>query len=294
MTTEIISSREIAAATTGTALTGLTLPAGTNRTNGKNKRGKTRISPSHATTGESQKQTAETKSLFAVLEEHAREREGWDRSMSATLALLRQAHTMLDDAEDKIFEQEQRIRQLEKVATTDELTGLLNRRGFYDAFTGELERCNRGLAKSGLLVLIDLDNFKMINDTYGHLAGDAALRLVARTLKNEVRAMDDAARLGGDEFVLLLSHTSKRDAASRAQKIGWKLNNLTLSWYGEPIPVRASLGLKDFAAGDKADMIFNAADAGLYEQKEARKRSAETTETPSKPSDLAEEQTATA
>ena len=195
--------------------------------------------------------------------------------MSATLALLKQAHNMIEQAEDTIFAQEQRIRQLEKVATTDELTGMLNRRGFYDAFTGELERCNRGLIKGGLLVLIDLDNFKAINDTYGHLAGDAALRLVGRTLKNEIRAMDAAARLGGDEFVLLLSHTTKSDAASRAQNIGWKLNNLSLAWYGEEIPVRASLGLKAFVAGDTADMIFNAADAGLYQQKEVRKGSKE-------------------
>lgn len=221
-------------------------------------------------------------SLFDVLERHEREKEGWDRSMSATLALLKQAHNMIEAAEDKIFTQEQRIRQLEKVATTDELTEMLNRRGFYDAFSGELDRCQRGLIKGGLLVLIDLDNFKMINDTYGHLAGDAVLRLVGRTLKAEIRAMDCAARLGGDEFVLLLSHTTKRDAASRAQNIGWKLNNLSLAWNGAEIAVRASLGLKDFSAGDKADMIFNAADQGLYQQKEARRSSKEEPRKPPK------------
>lgn len=287
MTTEVINSREMAVAQANTVITGLTLTAGTNRTNGKTKRGKNKTAK--AAVASDFRPAAETHSLFEVLEQHAREREGWDRSMSATLALLKQAHNMLESAEDKIFSQEQRIRQLEKVATTDELTGLLNRRGFYDAFMGEIERCNRGLVQSGLLVLIDLDNFKMVNDTYGHLAGDAALRLVARTLKTEIRAMDCAARLGGDEFVLLLSHTTKRDAASRAQTIGWKLNNLTLTWHGESIPVRASLGLKDFGAGDKADMVFNAADAGLYQEKEARKRQpADTTEF------VAEEQPVTA
>ena len=224
---------------------------------------------SHRTNGK-------TQTLFEILDQHALERDGWERSMSATLALLTQAHNMLEEAEDRIFEQEQRIRQLEKVATTDELTGMLNRRGFYDAFRGDLDRCDRGLIQGGLLVLIDLDNFKNINDTYGHLAGDAALRLVGRTLKAEIRAMDAAARLGGDEFVLLLSHTNKRDAATRAQSIGWKLNNLSLAWNGDEIPVRASLGLKNFAAGHTADMIFNAADQGLYQQKEARKSSRET------------------
>ncbi|QQG36899.1 MAG: GGDEF domain-containing protein [Micavibrio aeruginosavorus] len=280
MTTEIVKSREIAvaAAVAGAALTGITLAGDVHRTNGKLSGRKGKAAKNHPPAGLEYK-PADAQTLFATLEQHQREKEGWDRSMSATLALLKQAHNMLEQAETRIFEQEQRICQLEKVATTDELTGLLNRRGFYDAFSGEIERCNRGLVQSGLLVLIDLDNFKMINDTYGHLAGDAALRLVARTLKTEIRAMDSAARLGGDEFVLLLSHTSKRDAASRAQTIGWKLNNLSLAWYGEEIPVRASLGLKDFRAGDKAEMIFNAADAGLYEQKESRKGSRESSRT---------------
>ncbi len=275
MTTEIINQREIltaAAVSTGTALANLTLPAIKGKTRGRKSGAGAR--PEGFRT-EYKAGDAQPQALFEALERHAHEKDGWERSMSATLALLKQAHDMIEQAETVIFNQEKRIRELEKVATTDELTGMLNRRGFYDAFTGDLERCNRGLIKGGLLVLIDLDNFKSINDTYGHLAGDAALRLVGRTLKNEIRAMDAAARLGGDEFVLLLSHTTKDDAAARAQSIGWKLNNLSLAWYGEVIPVRASLGLKGFSAGDTADIIFNAADAGLYEQKEIRKGSKE-------------------
>ena len=272
MTTDIINHREMVNAMNGVSVAAgaLALPV----SGVKEKKARTRKRPDSY---KLEYKPADAKSLFEKLEQHAREKDGWERSMSATLALLKQAHTMIEQAEDTIFAQEKRIRQLEKVATTDELTGMLNRRGFYDAFTGELDRCQRGLVKGGLLVLIDLDNFKMINDTYGHLAGDAALRLVGRTLKNEIRSMDCAARLGGDEFVLLLSHTTKRDAAARAQNIGWKLNNLSLAWYGEEIPVRASLGLKDFSAGDKPDMIFNAADAGLYEQKEMRKTRREET-----------------
>ncbi len=285
MTTEIINQREIltaAAVSTGTALANLTLPAikakTRSRKNGAGARPEGFKTEYKAGDAQAFSQSLH-ESLFAALEQHAREKDGWERSMSATLALLKQAHGMIEHAEDVIFNQEKRIRELEKVATTDELTGMLNRRGFYDAFTGDIERCNRGLIKGGLLVLIDLDNFKNINDTYGHLAGDAALRLVGRTLKNEVRAMDAAARLGGDEFVLLLSHTTKGDAASRAQNIGWKLNNLSLAWYGEEIPVRASLGLKGFGPGDTAEIIFNAADEGLYEQKEIRKSGKASAET---------------
>ena len=277
MTTDIINHREVSVLAPLTPVastrTGITSARADNRTNGKKSKKAKR--PENI---KLEFKPDSTTSLFDVLEQHAREKDGWECSMSATLALLKQAHNMIEEAEDRIFHQEQRIRELEKVSTTDELTSLLNRRGFYDAFTGELDRCSRGLVKGGLLVLIDLDNFKSINDTFGHAAGDAALRLVGRTLKNEIRAMDAVARLGGDEFVLLLSHTTKRDAAARAQNLGWKLNNLSLAWYGDEIPVRASLGLKSFAAGDKADMIFNAADAGLYEQKEARRQSGERSE----------------
>ena len=203
-------------------------------------------------------------------QEHALEKEGWQRSLSATIALLRRAHLMIDEAESRIHKQEERIARLEHMATSDELTGLKNRRGFFDAFVRELNRCERGLSKGGLLVLVDLDNFKAVNDGYGHMAGDACLRLVGQTLRNEIRTMDVAGRLGGDEFVLLLSNTTKREAAARAQGLAWQLNNLAMAWYGDEIPVRASLGLQSYRAGDTAEKIFNAADIQLYTQKKEK------------------------
>lgn len=219
---------------------------------------------------------AETEKLIALMERHALERDGHQRCMGATVALLKYAHKMIERAERIIEMQESRIAQLEEMATTDELSGLKNRRGFYEAFISDLDRCGRGLSQGGLLILIDLDNFKTVNDKYGHMAGDACLRLVARTLAHEIRAMDVAARLGGDEFVLLLSNTSKEQAAGRAQSLAWQLNHLSLAWYGEEIPVRASLGLRSFGPGDKAESIFNAADLALYDSKrgKARKESA--------------------
>lgn len=287
MTSEVINATEIMTArNTQAALASATLPttlpAALPPTQGaatvKTPRRKTRAASRPEFFKESFKTAFKSnpaKTAAESLDLHAREKEAWERSMGATLALLKQAHDMIDHAEQVIFDQQKRIHQLEKVATTDELTGILNRRGFYDAFKGEVERCNRGLIDGGLLVIIDLDNFKNINDTYGHAAGDAALRLVSHMLQNEIRAMDAVARLGGDEFVLLLSHTNKTEAAARAQNIGWKLNNLSLAWCGHEIPVRASLGLKEYCAGDTTEQIFTAADAGLYQQKEIRKTRSE-------------------
>ncbi len=171
--------------------------------------------------------------------------------------------TWLRAAEERIALLEARVALLERLSSTDELTGLLNRRGLALAFRQHVGFCARGLSAGGLFVIIDLDNFKAINDNHGHPAGDCALRLVGQTLREDIRAMDSAARLGGDEFVLLLSHTTKRDAASRAQRLGWKLNNLALAWEGDIVPIRASLGLKTFGGSDDFDMIFAAADAGL-------------------------------
>lgn len=184
-----------------------------------------------------------------------------------TIALLKQAEKSLAGAQAQLKEQAERIRHLEAIATTDELTGIHNRRGFFTQFHKELDRAARGQSEGGLLILIDLDNFKTINDTHGHPAGDAALKLVARTLAADIRVMDTAARLGGDEFVLLLANTNRDKAAIRARDLVARLNALSLVWYGTEIPVRASLGLREYNPGDKAERIFKDADTAMYASK---------------------------
>ncbi len=220
------------------------------------------------------KSIAAPKSLFesttAFLKNYALEIDGWNRKLSLTLAHLAQAQTKVSEYETLLNQQQQRIALLEELATSDELTGLKNRRGFYDGFLREIECCERGISKGGLLILIDLDNFKAVNDTYGHAAGDAVLKLVGRTLRHDVRKMDVAARMGGDEFVLLMSNTTQ--AETRAQLIGWQLNNLSLAWYGNVIPVQASVGVRAFGTGDLVETVLGEADASLYQTKFGRKK----------------------
>lgn len=172
-------------------------------------------------------------------------------SAAAGMELLQAAHA-------KLAQQERRIAQLELQITRDELTGLMNRNGFYDAFLREVDRTRRGYSDGGLLILVDLDNFGMVKETYGHEASDAALRLVARTLEDNSRAMDVCARMGGDEFVLLLANTKREKALVRAQNLIKKLNSLSYVWYGAEIPLRASLGLKDYGRNDTVESIFGA------------------------------------
>jgi len=207
---------------------------------------------------------------FPSFRTHA-EFSGWHHLVGSALSLLMRAQHALAEAEQTIGAQKERIRQLEQLATSDELTGLKNRRGFFERFTADLDRCNRGFNEGGMLLLIDLDDFKHVNDKYGHAAGDSCLRLIARVLFNQMRTMDVVARLGGDEFIVLMPDTCCKKAANRIADLRLQLNNLSMAWYGEEIPVRASIGVRDYKRGDTAEQIFDAADAAMYESKAGRK-----------------------
>ena len=196
------------------------------------------------------------------------EKDSWWRSMNTTLGLLKQAQQLISQSEDKINQQAKRIAELQHLSSTDELTGLANRRGFMQAFARELDRANRDKSQGGLLIMIDLDNFKSINDTYSHDAGDTALKVVANALSNDIRAMDVAGRLGGDEFTILFVNTTRKDALERAQLLIKTLNNLSFIWNGQEVDIRASLGLKEYGKGSTAQSIFNAADTSMYQNKQ--------------------------
>src|SRR3546814_15652160 len=104
-----------------------------------------------------------------------------------------------------------------------EMTGLLNRRGFGLELSRALARARRQ-NESGLLVMCDLDNFKAINDTYGHPAGDAILRAVGKALKRNTRESDYVARVGGDEFAVIMTHASLPQSAQLAEKLSGRVN----------------------------------------------------------------------
>ncbi len=174
----------------------------------------------------------------------------------AVVALLSQTHRMIERAGHALAAQKERISILEDIAQVDELTGLKNAQGFRDALGRELDRCQRGFAQGGILLSLELENSAMIYKKYGPGAAYACLRLVALTLSEGIRVMDVAGRLGHDEFILLLSHTTRCDAAARAQKLAWQLNKLALAWNGEEIPVQVSLALKPYEAGDRIEKFF--------------------------------------
>ena len=169
---------------------------------------------------------------------HDSRAEDWKSFASKALSIFRDLRQNLKNAQGVIAQQQQTITELEKLADSDCLTGLANRRQFERAFHAEIERINRGKSRGGLLVMIDLDNFKQINDHFGHPAGDACLKVVADFLQSQVRSLDLVARLGGDEFVIVFSDADADGAIDRTQQIAIDLNKLCLSWEGEAIEIR--------------------------------------------------------
>lgn len=162
-------------------------------------------------------------------------------------------------------------RELYDCAVRDGLTGLYNRAFFMD----QVGTLSRRAARQGLglaVLLLDLDHFKRVNDTFGHAAGDAVLREVANVLRQHARAEDLAARIGGEEFVLAIPTLSLGRAAERAEHIRKCLADRRLRLAKRPaIRVTASVGVS-FAAPDRpltATALVSVADLRLYEAKEA-------------------------
>jgi diguanylate cyclase (GGDEF)-like protein len=185
---------------------------------------------------------------------------------SETDVALRLALIAMTEAEKRIERQEQRIQELENLSITDELTHLLNRRGFSIQLHRALAFATRE-STGGSIIMIDLDRFKTVNDTYGHAAGDSVLRTIAQSLKYRVRETDAIGRLGGDEFAVLMPGISRDIAVKRLEGLNHDLNGRTLLWEGISIPIGASLGLCHFGEGEDELSVLKRADEAMYRVK---------------------------
>ena len=148
-----------------------------------------------------------------------------------------------------------------QLARTDHLTGIANRRAFFDLANMELHKARRYQTPLSILYL-DIDNFKHINDRYGHQVGDQLLHLVAKTIKDHIRSVDVTARFGGDEFGILLAETRPEAAALVAGKLKERLEKLAQQnrW-----PVTFSTGVVTFERiPASVDEMIDAADAQMY------------------------------
>lgn len=163
---------------------------------------------------------------------------------------------------------ESRIAELTEQVNTDSLTGLYNRKHFNESMAQELERTQRSRQPTSL-ALIDLDHFKAVNDTHGHIAGDEVLKAVAKAIGNTIRKLDIACRYGGEEIAVIFPSTYQLVASQVAERLRQAIENCTVSHGSSTIPITASIGVDTYTAQSKetAAQFIERVDQLLYDAK---------------------------
>ena len=163
---------------------------------------------------------------------------------------------------------ETRMAELDRLAHYDSLVPLPNRRGFTRQLEAMIDRAQRYDDTSALL-FVDVDGLKMVNDSFGHHAGDAALVHVAELLVGGVRQSDLVARFGGDEFAVLLERADEAEALETAHRLADMIATVEFCFDGTCIPLSAAIGFAVIEQGDTADSVIRRADRAMYEEKAA-------------------------
>jgi diguanylate cyclase (GGDEF)-like protein/PAS domain S-box-containing protein len=157
---------------------------------------------------------------------------------------------------------------LKELARIDDLTGLANRRYFMQKMDMELSRVQRGGGQQSTVMMLDLDNFKAINDTHGHGAGDLVVKHFGNLLREQIRRYDVAGRLGGDEFGVILSGTTVHDSRIFAERLRRKIADAPVNVNGTAISFTISIGMSNMDAGDTdTETSLTRADEALYRAK---------------------------
>lgn len=197
-----------------------------------------------------------------------------------SMNLQRMAHALHNDAQfmqqamlaasERIHKLEAELARARALCCEDELTGCLNRRGLEQAFDRERSRSERG-RQSLCVALIDIDDFKQVNDELGHAAGDQALVHLTRLARAALRASDVVGRWGGEEFVLLLPDTGLTAAVQVVERLRLSLRRQPLHIQGQTLKLAFSGGLTKCAPGEDCDTMLRRADEALYAAKRAGK-----------------------
>jgi diguanylate cyclase len=178
--------------------------------------------------------------------------------------------TRIAELEREALELHSKLDREKHGARMDTLTRLANRKSFDERFAHEVERCSRTDLPVAML-LWDLDNFKLINDTYGHRAGDRVLQSVATCFTSGLRSEDFVARIGGEEFVVLLTGLGFARALEIADQLRQSVEALRFHFRGTRVKVTVSCGLTDLRASDAPGAAFERADGALYRAKHTGK-----------------------
>ncbi len=176
-------------------------------------------------------------------------------------------HLKLKELQDDLRQKNQRLEQLTRV---DELTGLNNRRFFMEMLRNEFRRSDR-YGTPVVFVMVDVDHFKKVNDTYGHLMGDKALVSVAQVLSRTARAQDLVGRFGGEEFAIIMPHTELKGGELAANRHRRLIEEEPIMLDQGPLQITASFGVANFPRADvrRVEDLIEMADQALYKAKEA-------------------------
>jgi diguanylate cyclase (GGDEF)-like protein len=186
-------------------------------------------------------------------------------------ALTERQLALLSDLADQVmalFEMRRMAAALGRAAARDGLTGLPNRRSLEQAVGSAVARAERGLGTPSVVV-VDIDGFQAVNDTYGRSIGDAVLRTVAAELCATARGVDTVARIGGDEFAVLLEHTGGPGASAALARLRGCLDGLGADGTGAAV-FSATLGIATYRPGDSVASLLSRADAEVYAEKARR------------------------
>ncbi len=163
---------------------------------------------------------------------------------------------------------QERLHDEQRLSMVDALTQVPNRRAYEARLNEEFKRWRR-FGQPVSIVAWDIDHFKLVNDAFGHRAGDKVLRIFAETLVARVRTTDFVARYGGEEFVMILSGTARQETMQLVEEIRQAIAALGFHFRSEPVSITASCGVSDFRELDEMDSAFERADAALYQAKAA-------------------------
>jgi diguanylate cyclase (GGDEF)-like protein len=168
----------------------------------------------------------------------------------------------------KVARLQERVEQLDQLAHQDSLIDLPNRRGFMRELERLIARVER-YSVNGAMLFVDLDGLKIINDTFGHRAGDGALIEVASLLVKGVRHSDVVARIGGDEFGILLENSDEKAAQETAARLIDQISACEFLYDGEALPLSIAVGVGMIDASDTAEAVMERADEAMYARKAA-------------------------
>jgi diguanylate cyclase len=199
--------------------------------------------------------------------------DGIERCMNFVEGLSELGQNMsseLKKAKNKIDELSSELQNALAQLTTDPLTQIANRKGLIEDLSGVV-MAGQHKTLPLVIMMIDADNFKLINDFHGHLAGDKVLYFLAQSIKSTIRSGDKVYRYGGEEFVVVLNRCEKDQAFSIADKIRSKIEHSHLIYSGKTIHVTVSIGVTIHQSGDNYDDLMGRADKALYHAKNTGK-----------------------